>query len=364
MSLAANVSVRRMPSRSADVSSGLGLKRMTWAIIAERPPPPRLPPPRPPPPPLLPPGFLNGRDPGGPDGRGPGGRDPGGPDGRGPGGRDPGGPDGRGPEVAIPAARMVADPEVAIRRPRWLARKDGIPAALLVAARTIAAPGGRPPGGRELPGGREPPGRPAPPRGFGGCPPLAHGARPRGFPAPDPGAPGPRGRGAGRSPPGPGDAAPQTGPRRAWACRFLARTVDGPGGRAAGPRGARGPVGGAGRSRSGEPGSSPGGVLSPSGRSRRSLAAKRRRFSSRGTLKRSRGSSCVPPGRQDGPRRSPPPRREAARSSSGDSHRRPLANHFSWISACRACSCLKVGRSSSRVCARKDVGLPSRMIVQ
>jgi len=118
------------------------------------------------------------------------------------------------------------------------------------------------------------------------------------------------------------------------------------------------------RSRSGELGSAPGGVLSPPGRSRRSLAAKRRRFSSRGTLKRSRGSSCVPPGLHDGPRRSSPPRREAARSSSGDSHRRPLANHFSWISACRACSCLKVGRSSSRVFARKDVGFPSRMIVQ
>ena len=266
---------------------------------------------------------------------------------------------------AIPAARMVADPEAAIPPAPVVARKDGIPAALLVAARKIADPGDAL-------------------RAVANCLAVANrldarlhrvgsadvrrpstGLARAAFPLQ---TPEPRNLAAGervdRRRPALEDAAQKT--EVPTGCGPADPGPDGgrPGGRAAGPRGARGPVGGAGRSRSGELGSSPGGVLSPPGRSRRSLAAKRRRFSSRGTLKRSRGSSCVPPGRHDGPRRSSPPRREAARSSSGDSHRRPLANHFSWISACRACSCLKVGRSSSRVCARKDVGLPSRMIVQ
>jgi hypothetical protein len=256
------------------------------------------------------------------------------------------------PEDAIP---MVADPEVAIPPAPVVARKDGIPAARLVAARKIADPGdalravvnclavaNRLDARLHRVGSAD---VRRPPTG------LARAAFPLQTPEPRNLAVGevdhPR--------PALEDAAQKTG---------APTGVGGPGGRAAGPRGARGPVGGAGRSRSAELGSAPGGVLSPPGRSRRSLAAKRRRFSSRGTLKRSRGSSCVPPGLHDGPRRSSPPRREAARSSSGDSHRRPLANHFSWISACRACSCLKVGRSSSRVCARKDVGFPSRMIVQ
>ena len=53
-----------------------------------------------------------------------------------------------------------------------------------------------------------------------------------------------------------------------------------------------------------------------------------------------------------------------ARSSSGDCHSRPRANHFITASGCRACSCCSVGSSSSCVCARNAVGLPSRMIVQ
>ena len=44
-------------------------------------------------------------------------------------------------EDAIPAARVVADPEVAIPPAPVVARKDGIPAALLIAARKIADPG-------------------------------------------------------------------------------------------------------------------------------------------------------------------------------------------------------------------------------
>ncbi len=269
-------------------------------------------------------------------------------------------------EDGIPAARMVADPEVAIQPAPVVARKDGIPAALLVAARKIADPGDAL-------------------RAIANCLAVANrldarlhrvgsadvrrpstGLARAAFPLQ---TPEPRNLAAGervdRRRPALEDAAQKT--EVPTGCGPADPGPDGgrPGGRAAGPRGARGPVGGAGRSRSGELGSSPGGVLSPPGRSRRSLAAKRRRFSSRGTLKRSRGSSCVPPGRHDGPRRSlPRPRREAARSSSGDSHSRPRANHFIWMSACRACSCLKVGSSSSRVCARKAVGLPSRMIVQ
>ncbi len=44
------------------------------------------------------------------------------------------------PEDAIPVVPMVADPEVAIPPGPVVARKDGIPAALLVAARKIADP--------------------------------------------------------------------------------------------------------------------------------------------------------------------------------------------------------------------------------
>ena len=101
-------------------------------------------------------------------------------------------------------------------------------------------------------------------------------------------------------------------------------------------------------------------------RSRNSRSRKRRLFSSRGILKRARGSSCAPPGRQAGPRRSSGGRRllSASRDSSSDFQSRPRANHSSTASGCRACSCRSVGNSSSCVCARKAVGLPSRMIVQ
>ena len=60
----------------------------------------------------------------------------------------------------------------------------------------------------------------------------------------------------------------------------------------------------------------------------------------------------------------PPRPAAAASSSSGDCHSRPRANHNITASGCLVCSCLSVGRSSSWVCARKAVGLPSRMIVQ
>jgi hypothetical protein len=79
-----------------------------------------------------------------------------------------------------------------------------------------------------------------------------------------------------------------------------------------------------------------------------------------------RGSSCAPPGRHSGPRRSCGARFRtyASRASSSDAHRRPRANHFITASGWRACSCLSVGTSSSCVRARKAVGVPSRMIVQ
>src|SRR4030095_10762770 len=54
----------------------------------------------------------------------------------------------------------------------------------------------------------------------------------------------------------------------------------------------------------------------------------------------------------------------AACASSGDSHSRPLLNHFITASGCLVWSCLNVGTSSSRSCARNAVGLPSSMIVQ
>ena len=89
------------------------------------------------------------------------------------------------------------------------------------------------------------------------------------------------------------------------------------------------------------------GASSPNSRSR-----KRFRFSSRGILNRARGSSCDPPGRHAGPRRSPGGRfwTYAARDSSSDFHSRPRANHINTASGCRACSCLSVGSSSSCVC--------------
>ena len=73
-------------------------------------------------------------------------------------------------------------------------------------------------------------------------------------------------------------------------------------------------------------------------------SAKRRRFSSRGMLKRSRGSSCSPPGRQVGPLRSPPGAPRAGRAflfrrGPELSAREPLE----LMSACRASSWLNVG---------------------
>ena len=136
----------------------------------------------------------------------------------------------------------------------------------------------------------------------------------------------------------------------------------GPGARSSrGLNGARG-----GRSRGGAPaGESPrGGPSNPPGDSRRSFSAKRRRFTSRGMSKRARGSRCSPPGRQSGLRRSVPPWCSAARASSGPAHRRPRANHIITASGCLLWSCLNVGSSSSRNCARNAVGFPSTMIVQ
>jgi hypothetical protein len=195
-----------------------------------------------------------------------------------------------------------------------------------------------------------PNGRPAgrflsqPPRS-GGRP----GGRPYGFRSDCPGnAPGGglRSRRAGRSSPGAG-----------------------PDGRSAGGRSGDGGATG--------PSSEGGTVFSGGGpgRSLRWFSAKRRRFSSRGTLNRSRGSLCSPPGRQSRGRRSSDGGRlvpgagrrfanASARSTSCDSQRRPRANHFITASGWRTCSCRSVGISSSSVCARKAVGFPSRMIVQ
>ena len=92
------------------------------------------------------------------------------------------------------------------------------------------------------------------------------------------------------------------------------------------------------------------------------------RFTSRGTLNRSRGSLCSPPGRQSGPLRSraAPSRsiRNAIADASSDGQSLPLANHISTASGCFDCSCFSVGSNSSCVAARNAVGCPPAMIVQ
>ena len=203
-------------------------------------------------------------------------------------------PDGRGPEVAIPPAPVVA-------------RKDGIPAALLV------APGrsrlrGCPPGGRELRWRS----RTAWTPGSTAWVRRMSAARPRGSLARLSRL---QTRSPGTSRPGSGS----TAAARPWRTRpqeTEAPTACGPAdpdpGQVEGQVGEpqdravlAGRWGVAGRSRSGELGSSPGCSTPPAGSILSQLGRAAAALSSRGTLKRSPRILVVPPGRHDGLRRLP-----------------------------------------------------------
>jgi hypothetical protein len=92
----------------------------------------------------------------------------------------------------------------------------------------------------------------------------------------------------------------------------------------------------------------------------------RARLTSRGTLKRARGSLWLPPGRQSRPRDPDVSRRArcAAFASSSDSQKRPKSNHSNRESGCVRCSCTSVGTSASRSRARNDVGCAPETITQ
>ena len=89
-------------------------------------------------------------------------------------------------------------------------------------------------------------------------------------------------------------------------------------------------------------------------------------FSSRGILKRSRGSRCAPPGRQPRPRdsRLPPRAVCASRSSSGEFHSRPRGEPLHHRVRVTLLQLLQRRQQLLSSAARNAVGLPSRMIVQ